>query len=518
MKSIKKSTTKSLTVEQSILLAKKLRQQGHFAQAENHYRQALQLAPINPNLYNLLGNVLKEQWRLTEAVQCYEQALYLEPNYAAAFNNLGAASLDQGEINKALECYRSALRLEPNFLHYQSLLLGLHYADNLTAEQIFQEHLGLQRFFPPPRNPAIKAIKPSQPIRIGYVSGDFREHSVNYFFEPILKQHNREQFHITCYNNHPRPDAITQRLKKLSNQWVECFELNDQALATRIRRVQIDILVDLSGLTPLHRLGVFALKPAPVQITGIGYVHTSGLSTMGYRLVDRWTDPETTAQQYMIEKTLYLSNSYCCYHPLVSLPPLLPLPALERGYITFASFGKLSKISSTTFQLWCEILRQIPQSRLNLYNASFRDAATVEMWLSHFEKAGIERKRLIFSSLPSTQAVLNMHQQVDIILDTFPYNGCTTTCQALVMGVPVITLVGETHAARVGLSFLSNVGLEELISYNSNNYINNCIALVDNLPYLNQLHYRIREQMLASALMNASVYTRTLESLYQQLL
>ena len=517
-KKAKKPSTAVYSISQCRQLGRKCRENGQYEKAEIYYQKWIEQNPVDAEAYNLLGNTYREQWKLEEATKCYKQALAIHPHYAAVFNNLGATVLEQGETKQALEYYQAALRLEPNFLHYQSFLLGLHYPSGLSAKYIFQSHLTLEKYLPPTKKnnskASIQVDNSEKIIRIGYVSGDFRDHSVNYFFEPILREHNRKQFHITCYSNNSYEDSATKRLKRLAHQWVDCTTLTDKALCSRIKRDQIDILVDLSGLTPFHRLGVFAQKPAPIQITGIGYVHTTGLASIDYRLVDQHTDPVSYANDNMVEQPLYLPYSYCCYDPLTTLPEQSPSPALQSNTITFASFGKLSKISTATFDTWCVILQKIPHAQLHLYNHSFQDESTCDKWLQRFMDKGISEQQIKLGYLESTNKVLTTYQYIDIVLDTFPYNGCTTTCQALTVGVPVVSLWGETHAARVGGSFLTTVGLSELIADSPEQYSELCVHLAQDLVALDQLRSTVRKKMLSSPLMDVATYTHHLEELY----
>lgn len=514
----KKVVQDKLTPEQCKQLSIKLRKQGSLSEAEAYSRQALKLAPVDAEAHNLLGNTLKAQYRLTEAITYYQQALALQPRYAAAFSNLGLTYLERGNQRGALEAYRIALQLEPTILRYENLLLGLQFASGISAAEIAQAHFNFERLFMAhlPRVQRI-ARMPTYPLRIGYVSGDFYQQSCAFFIKPFLQYHDPEQFHLTCYYNNQHQDDITILLKGYVERWVNCATLTDEQLTKKIVRDQIDILVDLSGHTPLNRLGVFARAPAPIQLTYIGYPNTTGLSTMNYRLVNHRTDPVGMTERWTAEQLIRLPESYCCYDPLMPLPDVTELPTLRNGYVTFASFAKLDKVNEFTFQLWCEVLRAIPTAHFKFHGFSFQDVGTRKLWLDHFAKAGIDPQRLTISYLPSFFDVLQTYQMTDMVLDTYPFNGVTTTCQALSMGVPVITLAGETTVSRVGLDLLHTVGLADFVATQSADYVAIAQSLAQNLAYLQTIRATLRSRLLSSPLADGQGFTQALEDIYRTL-
>jgi protein O-GlcNAc transferase len=512
------TTQKKLTLEKYKQLAKKLRSQSKFAEAEDYYYQALTLAPLDADIHNLLGNVFTEQNRLTKAISYYQQALSLQPRYAAAFSNLGYASLRQGNQQGAISAYRIALQIEPTVLRYQNLLLSLQFADGISQTDMAQEHFNFNRLFMAhlPRQQWIKPkCFPVRPLRVGYVSGDFRHHSMSFFISQVLKNHDQEQFHVTCYYNNQNQDEFTEKLKSYVQSWVNCATLTDEQLSQKILRDKIDILVDLSGHTPLNRMSVFARSPAPVQITYLGYPNTTGLTTMNYQLVSQTTTPQGMIDDQISEKFLRLSESYCCFDPLMPMPPVSKLPAIHNGYITFASFSRLDKVTETTLKLWCEVLQALPSARFLFYNSSFLDAGTCELWLKRFSKAGIDPQRLTLDSLSSIVEVFQTYENIDVVLDTYPYNGCTTTCQALLMSVPVVSLLGKLTAARVGLDMLQTVGLAELVALKPADYAPIVLSLVKDLTYLQRLRKELRQRMLSSPLMDGPRFTHAIEDLYK---
>jgi len=478
----------------------------------------LTLAPLDADVRNLLGNALNEQNRLSEAITYYQEALSLNPRHAAAFNNLGQTLLKQGNHPEAITALRIAIQIEPSILCYQNFLLALQYVDNMSQAEIAKEHFNFNRLFMArlPRYDWTKEERPAhRPLRVGYVSGDFRLHSTAFFVSQLLKHHDREQFQVTCYSNNMYQDDFTAQFKTYADAWVNCATLPDEQLSQKIWQDKIDILVDLSGHTALNRLGVFARSPAPVQVTYLGYPNTTGLTAMNYRLVSQTTTPEGMVDNWSSERCLRLSESHCCFDPLMPAPAVSELPALRNGYLTFASFNRLDKVNKTTFKLWCEVLQALPTARFLFYNGSFVDEGTRELWLKRFWEAHIDPQRLTLDYIPSISEVLRIYEKVDIILDTYPYNGCTTTCQALFMGVPVVSLAGELTASRVGLDMLQTVGLIEWVALKPDDYLPIVLSLSKDFTYLKTLRTALRPRMLSSPLMDGVGFTRAVESLYK---
>src|SRR5262249_25869327 len=302
-------------------------------------------------------------------------------------------------------------------------------------------------------------------LRIGYVSPDFRQHSVAYFLEPLLRGHDRQQVEVFCYGDVARPDSVTTHLQELADHWLVTVGTSHQALAERIRTDRIDILVDVAGHTAGNRLLVFARKPAPVQVTWLGYPNTTGLKAIDYRLVDAVTDPAGEADAWASESLVRLEGGFLCYGALTDAPaPTLP-PCLGTGTITFGSFNNPAKVSAATFDAWAKLLSRLPQARLLLKGTPFADAATRALFLARLDERGVAAERVdLMGSVSSATQHLALYHRMDIALDPFPFNGTTTTCEALWMGVPVITLRGHRHAGRVGASLLTQIGLTDLIT------------------------------------------------------
>lgn len=492
---------------------------GKTEQAIDSFRRALELEPNYSDAHYNLATVLKETDHLTEALPYFQNALALNPHYVKAYNNLAETLKHKGRVRESLGYYQRALQLSAQPLIHSNYLLALHYDPGLTAEMIFTEHQQFNRLYALPllanSKPHDNNCQPDRKLRIGYISPDFRGHSVNYFIEPLLTHHDRTQFEIYCYYNNPQKDLVTERLQTYADCWVDCAEWEDEALSNTIRTHQVDILVDLMGHTGMNRILVFARKPAPIQMAYLGYSNTTGLTAIDYRLTDEHTDP---AWMPSSEMPIRVPNTYFCYQPLETCPPVTATPALKNQYVTFGSFNNYPKLSPPIIQLWMAILKALPNAKLLIKSKSLKDLGTKETLLNDFSQASIAPERLMFMGhLPSSQQYLDIYNQVDIALDSYPYNGATTTCETLWMGVPVVTLIGNTHVSRMGLSILSSLGLTELVADTPEAYKDICLKLANDIPYLQKIRAGMRERMMSSPLMDASGFTQRLESIYKEL-
>ena len=449
--------------------------QGKLDEAVAAYRQAIGLKPDYAEAHSNLGNALKEQGKLDEAVAAYRQAIGIKPDFAEAHSNLGIALKDQGKLDEAVAAYRQAIGIKPDYAEaYSNLLFCLNYDDKSTADHLFAAHREWdERYGRQASRPTAYANdrEVGRRLKIGYVSPDFREHSVAYFVEPLLKGHDRQAVEVFCYAEVKRPDTVTAHLQGLADHWLVTVGLSDDELAERIRTDGIDILVDLAGHTANNRLRVFARKPAPVQVTWLGYPNTTGLEAIDYRLVDAVTDPVGEADAWASETLVRLEGGFLCYGGLKDAPePTVP-PCLKTGTVTFGSFNNPAKVSAATFDAWATLLSRLPQARLLLKGKPFADAATRALFLARLGERGVAAERVeLVAWLPGAAAHLALYHRVDIALDPFPYNGTTTTCEALWMGVPVVTLRGDRHAGRVGASLLSQIGLTDLIANSVEEY------------------------------------------------
>lgn len=487
------------------------------------YRQALTLKPNFTEAHYNLGLALQGEGQLADAITAYEQALASRPDDHEVLNNLGHAMLAQGRLQDAKTAFERALTARPGFADaHSNLLMLLNYRFDVEPADRFAEHLRwgechaatLGRNLPPHNIDST----PDRRLRIGYVSPDFRSHSVAFFVEPLLKMHDRARFDVFCYANVRRPDAMTERLQGLSDHWRDIVRLEDDEVARLIREDNIDILVDLAGHTAGNRLLVFARKPAPIQIAYLGYPNTRGFDAIDYWFTDALADPPGQSERFYVEEIVRLPNGFNCYQAPPQSPAVSPLPALKAGHISFGSFNNTPKINERVIACWAAILRAVPQARLILKARALADRQTRERFERCFTGHGIPAERIeMVSWIPSSADHLQLYHRIDIVLDTFPYNGHTTTCEALWMGVPVVTLAGQTHAGRVGMSLLTHVKLAELVAENLQAYVDIAVGLAHDLEHLAILRQGLRDRMKRSPLMDAASFTRALEQAYREM-
>ena len=393
--------------------------------------------------------------------------------------------------------------------------------DSVSAETVAAEHrrAGAALMALAPNSPALPFANPRDPgrrLRVGYVSPDFRRHSVSYFLEPLLAAHDRAGFEIFCYAEVIQPDEVTARLQRHADHWLITAGMPDDALAARIRADGIDILIDLAGHTAGNRLPLFARRPAPIQATWLGYPNTTGLPAIDYRLADAISDPPGWGDALASETLLRLPGGFLCFGPPVHAPPPGVPPCLAAGAVTFGSFNNPAKISLPTIESWSAILKRLPDARLLLKSRQLVDAMTWVLLRTRFAERGIPANRVdMLGFQADTVSHLEVYHRVDIALDPFPYNGATTTCEALWMGVPVVTLAGDRHAARVGASLLSRVGLDGLIAASRDEYVERAVDLAGDRERLAALRSTLRPDMAASSLCDATAFARGVEAAYR---
>jgi predicted O-linked N-acetylglucosamine transferase (SPINDLY family) len=496
-----------------------LRDRGQLDEAIAAFRQAIAIKSTFAEAHSNLGNALRDKGQLEEAIAACRAGVALRPNLAEAYNHLGNALREGGQPDEAVAAYRQAVALKPDYdVAHSNLVLALHYHPGFEAAAIAEE-LGrwdaqhtrpLKRLIQPHKNDR----SPDRPLRVGYVSPDFRDHPVGRNLLPWFHLHDRERFEIVCYAHVVRPDAMTAWFREIAGGWREIVGLPDEKVAGQIREDRIDILVDLALHTAHNRLPVFANKPAPVQVSYLGYCGSTGMSTMDYRISDPYLDPPGGDESAYSEKTIRLPRTYWCYRaPADSLPEPGPSPVMANGFITFGCQNNYSKISAPVWEAWTEILRAKPNSRLLIYcgHGSHRETAR-----GNLAAAGVDPKRLLFSDARGSNYFLR-YNEIDIALDPFPFCGGTTTCDALWMGVPVVTLSGKTAVGRGGRSILSNLGLPELIAFTTEDYIKIAVGLANDRDRLEALRRGMRARMLASALMDGEQFVRNIEALYRRI-
>ncbi len=496
---------------------------GYLDQAVTSFRKALAIKPGYAEARRNLGNVFLEQGLLSEAINCYQKALALKPGLASAHNNLGNALKDRGCLSEAIACYRKALAIKPDYsLTHSNLIFTLNCLPNSTQDEIYNESLQWENKhgegFLTDEPVYTNTREPERRLRIGYLSPDFRSHSVAYFFEPVLQTHNKDTVEIFCYANVIKPDFVTGRIQTAADHWLSIVGKNDAEVVELIRQDRIDILVDLAGHSAKNRLLVFARKPAPIQVSWLGYPNTTGLRSIDYRLTDAIADPVGDADRLHSEQLVRLQHGFLCYQPDESAPDVSTPPFVDRGYITFGSFNNLVKVSLEVVQVWSEILRAVPGSLLVLKCKQLTDEETKARYLEMFGKQGIASERIKLSGwLPKKESHLELYNGMDIALDPFPYNGTTTTCEALWMGVPVVTLLGNRHSGRVGASIMNHVDLPELVAGSIENYAEMAIELANDQDRLGTMRSGLRQHMHDSEIMNKQIFTRSLEKTYQQM-
>ncbi|HVT87518.1 MAG TPA: tetratricopeptide repeat protein [Tepidisphaeraceae bacterium] len=502
-----------LYVNAMINLAGLVQRMGDLRQAAELCRQALALEPGSTFALDRLSHALHAMWDLDRSVQAARQAVEIDPNYTPAWVNLASAQLDSGDFTSAISSFRKSLEIWPGQqLAHSNLLMALHYDPDVSRSEMFEEHRRYQTVQVEGRGIAPLALandrNPDRPLRIAYVSPDFSSHPIASFLEPILRNHDRSAFTVSCYSDVRSPDQVTRRIRERVANWYDIAGMADDALARQIQANGEDILIDLAGHTANSRLLVFAFKPAPVQINYLGYLNTSGIGAMDYRLTDAVADPGPQADGYYTEKLIRLP-CFFCYQPLEEAPEVSPLPATKAGAVTFGSLNHPAKINVKVARLWSDLLKQLPESRLVLTVHAHGDSE--KRLLERFIENGIAAERIQINPRRPYVEYLAGYNAIDIALDPFPFNGHTTSCDALWMGVPVITMPGEAYASRTCSSILTNLEMSELIADSEDAYLKIAIDLANNLDRLGELRSLLRGRMQKSIICNAIDFTRHFE-------
>lgn len=497
-------------------LALALQEQDELDEAADHHRRAIEFKPDFAEAHGNLGLVLQRQGKLDAAIDCYRQALAHKPDCAETHNNLGFPLQQQGRLEEAVASYRRALTIAPDYADaHSNLLLTMQYM-HYSPQERFAEHLRFAARFEAPRTASWAAHEnipaPAKRLRVGYVSGDFRDHAVAYFIEPILANHDKAGFAVFCYHNHTRHDGVSSRIAACADHWLPCRRLSDDQLAERIRADGIDILIDLSGHTAYNRLPTFARKPAPIQMTWIGYPATTGLTAMDYRLTEEDLDPTGMTEQYHTETLLRLPGG-ATFQPAPESPPVSTLPALSSTQLSLASLNNIVKLNREVVRLWARILKALPHA--NLILGATADARTRQRMLDMFGREGVAAERLILFPRLSIGDYLALHQHIDLALDPFPYNGGTTSCHSLWMGVPFVTLAGNSTASRYGVALMRGLGLPEFVAASADEYVDRVVAFAGDLPGLDRIRQSLRGRITANLNRDPLRLTRHLEDAYR---
>lgn len=491
--------------------------QGDYEAAIPELELALKFRPDYPDAHNSLGVALEALGRADEAQEHYREASELKPDFADAWSNLGTSFTEQGRIPEAIAALKRSLGLRPDSRTGDNLLLAYCYSSDLSAEELRDEHVAWAAKYTDSLTPAEPVARPREPnrrLKIGYVSGDFRTHTAAGLIELLLAHHDRNRVHITCYPNAPQRDEATDRMRRLADGWRPIAAVSDSAAFDMIRTDEIDVLVDLSGHTAGNRLALFARKPAAVQATLFGYPATTGVRAIDYRITDSFADPPGETAPLCVEKLLRLPETAWVYRPPPPdmAPPPNDLPSESRRSFTFGCLNNPAKLSRACLGTWAQVLRAVPRSRLVLLIG--RSTETARAITDRFTELGVASDRLeLVYRLPRPD-YFEAHQPIDLALDPFPFNGGVTTCDALWMGVPVLSVAGRDYRSRQGVSLLNNVGLPEFVADTPAKLVELAAIWSEQRANLADLRSSLREMMQASPITQAEVYVRNLEAAF----
>ncbi|WOL03503.1 hypothetical protein Cni_G12223 [Canna indica] len=490
------------------------------------YQMALSIKPNFSQSLNNLGVVFTVQGKMDAAAIMIEKAIIANPTYAEAYNNLGwVLYRDVGNIGLAIEAYERCLQIDPDSRNAgQNRLLAMNYIDEGLDDKLFEAHREWGRRFMNQYPQYTSWDNPKdmeRPLIVGYVSPDYFTHSVSYFIEAPLSHHDNANYKVVVYSAVVKADAKTLKFKdrvlKKGGLWRDIYGVDEKKVASMVRDDKVDILVELTGHTANNKLGMMACRPAPVQVTWIGYPNTTGLPTVDYRITDQLADPLNTKQKH-VEELVRLPDCFLCYTPSPEAGPVCPTPALSNGFITFGSFNNLAKITPKVLRVWATILRAVPNSRLIVKCKPFCCDGVRQKFLSTLEQMGLESLRVdLLPLILLNHDHMQAYSLMDISLDTFPYAGTTTTCESLFMGVPCITMAGSVHAHNVGVSLLTKVGLGRLVAKTEEEYVKLALQLASDVSALGELRMTLRELMLKSPVCDGAKFTQGLESTYRNM-
>lgn len=517
---------KALHLDQNFFMAHYNLGSAHYlkkdlAAAKQSFQRALLLKPDFAQAHNNLANLLKDNDQLQEAAEEYRLAIRHNPNLSEAYFNLANVLIKTWHIEEALGLLQRLLVIDPqNVIGHSNYLFYAHYSDRFNAEDFYRMARKWEQMHASVIEGHARKIKfsnladPARKLKIGYVSGDFCLHPVGLFIDGVLSSHDKSEVEIYCYYNFTQRDKLTARLITLADHWRDIHDISDELVDILIKKDEIDILVDLSGHTEANRLLLFARRIAPVQVTWLGYFATTGLSEMDYLIADQVGVPEARRDQFS-ETVWYLPDTRLCFSPPEIDLSVAPLPALINGHITFGCFQNMSKVGDKVLATWAAILTALPGTRLRWQCHQLKDPVVVNELMRRLQVQGIDPSRVTLHGAVSREAYLAAHSEIDMMLDTFPYPGGTSTCEALWMGVPTVTLEGDTLLSRQGASLLTSVGLEDWIATSREEYIGRAIVLASDLPKLATLRAGLREQVGTSPLFDAPRFARNLEEAYR---
>jgi predicted O-linked N-acetylglucosamine transferase (SPINDLY family) len=481
-------------------------------------RRAIETAPTLANAFDNFGYALFLTLQLAKAEQVLLQAVKLDPGAANAWNNLGQVYQRQSRLAEAAEAYRRAVALDPMFATaFSNLLFCMHFGSQWTREDIFNTHVQWAQRFEAPilvqesKNAVFEPGHGRRP-RVAFISPDLFNHPVAVFLKPLIEHWPHDQFELGFIASVVKQDETTEWFKQCADFWCDIYSLEDAPAAQAIVERKVDILIDLTGHTGGGRLRVMAYRPARIQMSWLGYFDTLGMQSVNYVIADPVCVP-VALEHLFTEKVLRLPDGFVCFEPPGDAPQPGPPPALTNGFVTFGSQNQLAKITDAVLDLWCAVMREVPTSRLMFQAKPFNDPAVVAKYAAAFEKRGVIASRIEFLPATSQRGILENYQRMDIALDSFPCAGGTTTCEALWMGVPVVTLLGDRFGGRHSASHLSNVGLPNLIALDLQLYVTIAASLSANLGALAEMRAKLRDQMAASALCDGARFAENFTKL-----
>ncbi|MDY0122774.1 tetratricopeptide repeat protein [Sulfurimonas sp.] len=482
------------------------------------YSRAIDMKPDYLEAHNNLGTVLQKQGDFAGGIAAYEKALSIKSDTYKVHNNIGFALSNQGMFIEADGYFNKALELESDFEGaFSNLLFSLNYHPDKSPEEIYEAYKEYNKRFVLPFSKYHKThnnVKNSnRRLKVGYVSGDFNLHSVRFFLEPLLANHNHTAVEVYAYAELTKEDEMSQKYKSYCDHWIPTAGMSNDALAEKIREDEIDILVDLSGQTAGNRLEVFARKPAPVSLSWLGYGYTTGVSAIDYYLTDEVSVP-LGSEHLFAEKPWRMDQPSFVYSPAAGMGEVNPLPALEKGYVTFGTLTRSIRVNHRTIKAWAELLKRVPDSKLIINSKDYQTSAMQEKLAERFREHEIDKERLEIGYRSPPWDVL---RSIDIGVDCFPHNSGTTLFETLYMGIPYVTLLGRPSVGRLGSSILHGLGRDEWIANSEEEYIEKLVAISGDIPALSQLRAGLRDEMRQSKLMDGAGFARKVEEAYQKM-
>ena len=506
--------------ESNFSLARILLKLGKFVEAVNFFQQALKFEPENADLFNGLAFALEKVGRLDDSIQFYEKSLKLKPNEVATLSNLGHALHASGRAEQGLIYLKKCLEIDPdNQLNWDRYLFALVFSETGDREIIFQENKRWAKEIENKISLSAEftdfSLNPNKKIKIGYYSREFYSHVTSFFFETLLRYHDREFFEIYCYSDCIEPDEVTAHLQKHSDFWRIVSKMEPHQIAQQIRFDQIDIFVGTTNFLPSNRI-ISAHQPAPIIVSYMNQVSSTGLSNVDYLITDDRISPAESADKFFVENLIRLSDFICYYLPELEVE-IKPPPVIENGYITFGCFNNLAKLNQTVISKWSDILLSVPNSRIKLIAGGFNDKTIQARYLKLFKDCGIGQNRIEFvTTILGRTEYLSQYNLIDIALDPFPFGGGTVSDETIYMGVPLVTLSGNIEMGCMGKSKLLRLNMHELIAYNKEDYVQIAINLAHDVDKIQKCKTEIRTLALGT-IFNGKVHVNELELAYRQM-